>query len=172
MRRHLYLIRHGQVEAHSPAADRDRPLSAFGRRQAAEAGALLADRGIGVVMSSTAERCRETVAGLALPGAPRLEFQEALYQADVETLVQRIGEIEDEVTALLVVGHSPGLPALAAELAYDAGHGDADAQRCAFPAASVTEIELPGTWSALAEGDRDGVRLVGTVGSGATPAVC
>lgn len=172
MPRHLYLMRHGQVEAHSPASDKLRPLSVFGRQQAVDAGALLAGRGIGVVMSSTAERCRQTVAGLDLPGAPRLEFQEALYLADVETLLERIGEIEDEVTALLVVGHSPGLPALAAELSYDAGHGDADAQRCAFPVSSVTEIEVPGSWASLAEGDWEGVRLVGTVGSDEMPASC
>lgn len=172
MQRHLYLTRHGDAAAHSFAADRDRPLSDLGRRQAAEAGELLADRGIEVVMSSTAERCRETVAGLRLPDTARREFQEALYLADVETLLQRIGEIEDEVTALLVVGHSPGLPALASELAYDAGHGDADAQRCAFPVASITEIEVPCTWAELADGERTGVRIVGTVGSDAVPSPC
>ncbi|QGF22756.1 SixA phosphatase family protein [Raineyella fluvialis] len=172
MSRHLYLMRHGEAEAHSSASDKDRPLSAFGRRQAADAGQLLAGRGIGVVMSSTAERCRQTVAGLDLPGGPRLEFQEALYLADSDTLLQRIGEIEDDVDALLVVGHSPGLPTLASELAYDAGHGDADAQRCAFPVSSVTEIEVPCTWSELADGERGGVRIVGTVGSDELPAVC
>ncbi len=172
MQRHLYLTRHGDAAAHSFAADRDRPLSDLGRRQAAEAGELLADRGIEVVMSSTAERCRETVAGLRLPDTTRREFQEALYLADVETLLQRIGEIEDEVTALLVVGHSPGLPALASELAYDAGHGDADAQRCAFPVASITEIQVPCTWAELADGERTGVRIVGTVGSDAVPSPC
>lgn len=173
MDRTLYLMRHGEAEAHSSASDKQRPLSAFGRRQAAAAGELLADRGVQVVMSSTAERCRETVAGLDLPGEPRYEFQEALYLADSETLLQRIGEIEDDVESLLVVAHSPGLPSLAAELAYDAGHGDADAQRCNFPVSSITQIDVPCTWAELADGEREGVRIVGEVGAeGATVMSC
>ncbi|SDB98754.1 phosphohistidine phosphatase [Raineyella antarctica] len=169
----LYLMRHGEAAAHSVASDKERPLSDFGQRQAAAAGALLADAGIQVVMSSSAERCRQTVAGLALPGEPREEYQDALYLADVETLLQRIGEIEDEVDSLLVVAHSPGLPMLANELSYDAGHGDADAVRCAFPVSAVMAVQLPCTWAELADGERSGVRLLGTVGSeGNDPASC
>lgn len=172
MTRTLYLMRHGEAAAHSSASDRERPLSDFGRRQAAEAGQLLQDKGVGVVMSSSAERCRQTVAGMDLPGEPRVEYQEALYQAEVETLLQRIGEIEDEVEALLVVGHSPGIPALANELAYEAGHGEADAIRCAFPPSSVMAIEVPGTWWDLAEGERSGVRVLGTLGQDGPATFC
>lgn len=168
----LYLMRHGEAAAQSSASDKDRPLSNFGRRQAAEAGMLLADRRIQVVMSSSAERCRQTVAGLDLPDGPRVEFQDALYLAEVETLLQRIGEIEDDVEALLVVGHSPGIPALANELAYASGHGEADAVRCAFPPSSVMAIEVPGTWWELAEGEGSGSRLLGTLGSAGPAAAC
>ena len=172
MTRTLYLRRHGEADANSAASDRDRPLSAFGHRQAVLAGELLAGSGVQVVMSSGAERCRQTVADLGLPGEPRVEFQEALYLADVETLLQRIGEIEDEVDALLVVGHSPGLPSLATELAYEAGHGEADAVRCGFPVSSVMAIEVPSTWSELAEGARKGVRILGTLGTEGPAALC
>ena len=168
----LYLMRHGEAEANSAASDRDRPLSAFGHRQATQAGELLAGSGVQVVMSSSAERCRQTVADLQLAGRPRVEFQDALYLADVETLLQRIGEIEDDVDALLVVGHSPGLPSLATELAYEAGHGEADAVRCGFPVSAVMAIDVACTWSELAEGDRTGVRLLGTLGSAGPATAC
>ncbi len=168
----LYLMRHGEAEARSTAGDKDRPLSTFGHQQAARAGGLLADAGLQVVMSSSALRCRETALGLRLPGEPRYEFQDALYLADVETLLQRIGEIEDDVDSLLVIAHSPGLPSLATELSYDAGHGEADAVRCSFPVSAVMAVRVPCTWSELAEGEREGVRLLGTLGSDRPAPVC
>lgn len=172
MTRTLYLMRHGEAAADSTASDKERPLSDFGHRQAALAGELLGDRGVQVVMSSSAERCRQTVEDLHLPGEPRREFQDALYLADVETLLQRIGEIEDEVDSLLVVGHSPGLPSLVNELAYESGHGEADAVRCSFPVSSVMAVEVPGTWWDLAEGEHEGVRVLGTLGSDGPAAFC
>lgn len=174
--RTLLLLRHGDTDAHWAGDDHARPLGEAGRRQAADVGRQLreADRRPDVVMSSTAQRCRETVeevfaAAGWLPGAGgdgdedrtvRVEFQDALYLAEPEVLAQRIGEIEDEATTLLVVAHSPGLPSLATELTYSSGHGEADAIRCAFPPAGLVRLHVPGPWSTIAEGTSTGITVV------------
>lgn len=63
----LYLVRHANAGSRAdwPGPDRDRPLSAQGRRQAEGLVHLLADRSLRRVLSSPYVRCVQTVAPLA-----------------------------------------------------------------------------------------------------------
>ncbi|MDN5563714.1 phosphohistidine phosphatase [Luteococcus japonicus] len=149
MTRTLVLMRHAAAEGWSVSGDRGRKLNEGGRQDAAQAGQQMAALGIQHVLCSTATRTRETVECLGLD-AP-VEYMDALYNCTMDTLVQRIGEIEDDVTALLVVAHSPAIPSLAAELTWAADPSAADDMRCWFPTAAFSQFTLEGSWSELTD---------------------
>ena len=155
----LVIMRHAHAKGHSPEGDRERPLQARGRAQAAEAGQLLTGRGIDLVLTSNAGRCVETFEAMRLTDAAgqpvRAEKMAALYMAGPDTIRQRISEIPDEVGGLLVIGHAPGIPTLAAELTWPSSHRDADQLQCAFPTASFSAFSVDGSWADLADPDFD-----------------
>lgn len=145
----LYLLRHAKTEGSNPLGDKSRELTERGRAEARAVGAQLADRGIDLVLCSSAVRTRQTTEELGLDA--RVEHMDALYHADVETMLQRIGEVDDEVTGLLVVGHSPAIPTLARELVWQADPASADQIACDFPTAAWAELTFEGSWADLAQ---------------------
>lgn len=153
MSRTLFLMRHAMAEAHAVRSDFERILAPQGWSQAREAGLELAGRGIQLVLCSSSARTRETLQGLGLKtpeGEPvPVQYMEALYLGSADLIRQRIGEIEDEVTALLVIGHSPGIPTLGAELAWASRTRQADQIQCWFPTSAFSEFEIEGSWSDL-----------------------
>lgn len=155
--RTLILLRHASAEGHNPSGDKARHLSEAGRDEAAEVGRQLAGKGIGHALVSAAVRTRETYAGLGLD-CPA-EFMDALYDCGTETMLQRIGEVDDDVDVLLVVGHAPAIPSLSAELAYAANPGEADRLQCWFPTGAYSEFTFEGGWADL--GDDESLRLAG-----------
>lgn len=142
-------MRHAKAEVSGPAGDKSRPLSERGRRDAREAGEWLRLAGVDVALVSSATRTTETFTELGLDC--RAEYMDALYNCDVETMRQRIGEMDEELTTVLVVGHSPTIPALAAELLSATQPQAADELLCHFPTATVTGFEFEGPWSELGE---------------------
>lgn len=155
MQRSLFLMRHAKAEGFNAGGDRARELSARGRRDAQAAGQLLAGRGIQLVLCSSSVRTRQTCEALGLrdaDGQPaRVEYMDALYLSDPETIRQRISETTAEITALLVVAHSPGIPLLGAELAWANQPHEADRIQCWFPTAAFSEFVINGEWTSLME---------------------
>lgn len=153
--RTLYLMRHAKA-ADSGVRDKDRPLAPRGITTAQQVGLQLQSAGIDHVLCSTSVRTRQTLdhLGLRTPAGDPVptEYMDALYLGSSEVILQRIGEIDDEVTGLLVVAHSPGIPALAAELAWQASRSSADAISCSYPTATVSVFTVDGTWADLAAG--------------------
>jgi len=162
MTRTLFLMRHSKAEAHDARTDFDRELSPRGWQQAQDAGLALADRGIQLVLCSSSARTRQTYEGLGLTlasGDPvPVEYMEALYLGSADLIRQRIGEITDDITGLLVIGHSPGIPTLSAELAWATQPRQADQIQCWFPTSAHSDFVIDGSWSALWESD-GGARL-------------
>ena len=157
----LVIMRHAHATAHTSDGDRERALNTRGRSQAAEAGQLLTGRGIDLVLTSNARRCVETFEAMRLTDAAghpvRAERMAALYMAGPATIRQRIAEIPDEVRGLLVIGHAPGIPTLAAELTWPTSHRDADQLQCGFPTATFSAFSVDGSWADLADADFESV---------------
>lgn len=151
MAKKLILMRHAQAESRSGCSDHERKLSAFGRQQAKAAGLALRDDSIEMVMCSDAARTRDTLDQLDLPNNPHVEYMRALYLCSVETLRQRISEVPDEISTLLIVAHAPSIPHLAAELSWAQDPRKADALTCAYPTANFSKFEVSGTWQELGE---------------------
>ena len=140
----LFLMRHAHAEHTAPGlGDYYRPLSPSGREAAAAQAQHLAE--VRYVLVSGSARTRQTVACLAL--GVDVEPSRDLYGAGSPTILRAIRAVPDEVAALLVVGHSPGIQL--------AGPGsDAEALRLAshFPPATLCRLEVSGAWADLDRG--------------------
>jgi phosphohistidine phosphatase len=154
--RTIVLLRHAKADW--PAvADHERPLAERGRTDASVAGRRLADAGIApdLVLCSTAARTRETwkLAAHEMPERPRTVYEERLYEASLGDLLALLNETPEEIGTLLLVGHNPGVHALADALA---GSAEADAlarmNRGGFPTAAFAVITFPGGWKSVEHG--------------------
>lgn len=148
----LYLMRH--AEAANTGADwRDisRELTPKGRVQAREVGELLSKQRIELVLSSSAARARQTTELLGLQ-AP-IRYLDRLYNAGSRQLMAELSGVADQVRTVLVVGHAPGIPALAVNLA-DRLHSSPEALALIqynYPPATLVGLEFYEGWSALAQ---------------------
>jgi phosphohistidine phosphatase len=108
-------MRHAEAGMGYP--DHERPLSAAGRTDAATAGAWIRQSlpGVDAVVCSTSKRTRQTLDALAVD-APAW-FADELYGGDVQDILDAIALAPEDAETLLVVGHAPGVPAVAYELA-------------------------------------------------------
>ncbi|MGW7367811.1 SixA phosphatase family protein [Streptomyces sp. NPDC054841] len=154
--RRIVLLRHAKADW-PQVPDHDRPLADRGRTDATVAGRKLADTGIpfDLALCSTAVRTRETwkLAVHELPHRPRTVYEERLYDASLGDLIALLNETSDEVDELLLVGHNPGMHALADALAGKV-EGDALARmsRGGFPTAAFAVIGFSGSWKSVEHG--------------------
>jgi phosphohistidine phosphatase len=164
-RRTLILLRHAQADDSRPGGhDIDRTLTAAGERQAQNVGKFLRDQGIEVdaVLCSSAVRARQTLDQLTQAGEPgRVEVSEEYYNAGADTLLDALRGLPADTAVALLVGHAPGVPGLAIELA-DPESSDPDAMAVLerrFPAAAVARLEFAGAWADLAKAELVGLRI-------------
>ncbi len=148
--RTLYLLRHAKSSWDDPElADHDRPLSVRGSRNAAALAAHLrtADISPALILCSSAQRARETLAGIvpALDTETEIRIEDGLYGAGPEQLLARLRDVPEATSSVMVIGHNPGLEDLAA-------HFDSRASGAPLPTAALATFELSGEWSALAAG--------------------
>jgi phosphohistidine phosphatase len=155
--RRLILFRHAKAELPDGVTDMARPLAERGRADAARMGAYLADQGLrpDAALVSTARRTRETweFAAAALRSPPSVAFDDQLYDARAETLLEVLRETPRATRALMLIGHSPGMEELARALA---GSEEKDARRSLaqkFPTAGLAVIDFPvDAWSEIKPG--------------------
>ena len=150
-RARLLLLRHAEAQA-APGPDYERPLTAAGHRAAAELGAQLRARGIRPdrVLCSPALRTRQTWQALAL-NCEALRLEAALYGAGAAGLRAHCAALEAYVGCALLIGHNPGISALAAQLAEAAppAHIRQRLARGLRPCA-LAEFAIAADWAALA----------------------
>ena len=140
------LLRHAKSERAEPGeSDRDRRLAPRGRTDAPTIGAYMARHGFvpELALVSAAKRATETWALIepVLKAPPRVVFEERLYQAAPDQLLDVIRETSG-AQSLAVIGHNPGLHELAVQL-IAAGNVEAR-QRVSegLPTAGLVVIDL------------------------------
>ncbi|KOU55004.1 SixA phosphatase family protein [Streptomyces sp. NPDC054949] len=154
--RRIVLLRHAKAEW-SDGSDHERPLAERGRHDAPAAGRKLAQTGIAfdLALCSTAARTRETwkLAVQELPHRPKTTYEERLYEASPGELIALLNETADDVADLLVIGHNPGMHALADALSGSA-EGDALSRmhRSAFPTSALAVVSFTGSWKSVEHG--------------------
>jgi phosphohistidine phosphatase len=153
--RRLLLMRHAKAEPYGPS-DRDRPLTRSGRRDAAAVGMWLAEHHLAPdhALVSAAVRSTETCTEVRTAGGFDVdpEIRPELYGAEADEILRAIAQVPPEVTALLYVGHNPGVEVVAAALA---GEGERQAMRrllTGFPTSGLAVYDVPVTWRELDEG--------------------
>ena len=142
----LTLLRHAKSGWDDPVTrDFDRPLNRRGRRAARAVGAEMRAQGLGFdrIVASPARRVVETLQELAETyGRIEPAFDERLYLAAPETLLDIIHATDEAIERLLLVGHNPGLERLALALSGDSDsplHGEIELK---YPTGTVAEIAL------------------------------
>jgi phosphohistidine phosphatase len=151
--RTLILLRHGKSGYPTDVADHDRPLAPRGERQAALAGAWISQHlpPVDLILCSTAERTRQTLerTGIVAPTS----YLEVIYGAEPDELLAALRDLDDRPRTVLVVGHAPGLPYLAMDLAGSGSDLAAvDRLRTGFPTSAVAVLSITGTWSEVEHG--------------------
>ena len=146
--RTLMLLRHAKaVPADGKIRDHDRPLSLRGQAEAPKIGAymarhqLLPDR----ALVSPSRRTRETweLLGPALGKRTRATYEQRLFDASPQTILDAIQETGTACATLLVIGHNPSLHRVAVGLIAT---GDLDAReqlRENLPTSGLVIIEFP-----------------------------
>jgi phosphohistidine phosphatase len=145
--RRLMLMRHAKSDRSSLGTrDRDRPLDGRGKAAAPRIGAYMAlhdlmpDR----VLCSPARRTHDTwsLVAAAFAKPPAVEFDDRLYDASPDTILDVVRKTGSDIHSLLVIGHNPGLQDLAGLLIAS---GDVEARerlREKFPTAALLVIDF------------------------------
>ncbi|MFD4373266.1 SixA phosphatase family protein [Streptomyces sp. NPDC058486] len=154
--RRIVLLRHAKADW-GQETDHERPLAERGRKDAPVAGRRLAQSGIPIdlALCSTAARTRETwkLAVQELPERPKTVYEERIYEASLGELIALLNEVPEEVDNVLLVGHNPGMHALADALAGEAeGDGLARMNRSGYPTAAYAVLTFTGTWKSVEHG--------------------
>ena len=148
--RTLHLMRHAEAQWQSPGPDGDhrRPLSSRGVQQARAVGVHLRSAGIDLILTSSATRTRQTAEALGL-GVP-VWSRDEIYNAGAQQILREVLTVPEGYNAVLVIGHAPGIPALAHLLA------DASSEPSArsviayrYPPATVSSLTVHGSWAKL-----------------------
>ncbi len=159
--RQLLLLRHAKAEA-GDAADHGRDLAARGRRDADALGHEM--RRLRLVpqhvLLSSALRTRRTFELLgAFEPAPSVQVADVLYLAEPALLLSALRAAPAEIRILLLVGHNPGLHALALHLA---GPQAPQALCDGLPTCTLACFSVETDWSGLAApGTTGGLQLIG-----------
>ncbi len=149
----LHLLRHAKAERDAPGDDKARHLTRRGRDDAKRVGAGLpaAIGALDLVLCSPSLRTRETaelvLAGFAEP--PPILYEDTLYLAGPGALMQRLRNLDESAGAVLVIGHNPGLHALAIALAAPHSPGSQALAAGKFPTTARASFAVAVPWAGL-----------------------
>jgi phosphohistidine phosphatase len=113
----LLLLRHAKAENAAPgSSDLKRALNDRGKKEAQAIGTFMRKHNLaaGLVLCSPAVRARET-AELVLAAAEvtaSVQYDERIYEASPRQLLEVISEVDEDQSAMLLVGHNPGMEEL------------------------------------------------------------
>jgi len=154
----VYLLRHAKSSwADASLADIDRPLATRGRSAAPKMGQYMKDKRLipDAVLVSGASRALETW-DLIRPvlGEPRVRVEKNLYMATPDMMLAWLRQLDNDVDAVMMIGHNPGFEELARGLAGDGRKKAQKRLRRKYPTAglAVLRFDTPG-WAAISWGD-------------------
>ncbi len=162
--RTLVLLRHAKAVPPETLPDLERPLADRGRADAGAAGRHLVAQGIeaDLVLCSPSKRTRETWKYVAEAGvaAKDVWYDKRIYNADTDGILDAIREAPAEARTVVVVGHAPGIPWLADELALDGTSPERVELTQKYPTTGLAVLHLTTRWADLSANDADLVSYV------------
>lgn len=155
----LSLLRHAKSSwADAALDDHDRPLAKRGVKAMPEIAKYLRREQLrpSLILCSSAVRTRATVTLLLTglgPPAPEVIYDDSLYLAQPSTLLAVLRETRPEHANVMLVGHNPGLHALALELVGDGDRKAVGALAMEFPTAALAVLTFPSeSWAEIKPG--------------------
>ena len=144
----LFIVRHAKSSWDFPDLDDyDRPLNRRGKRNAPEMGQRLAARDVlpDALISSPAKRAAATARRIAeqisFP-VKTIKHEPLFYHGSINSMVGVIKAVKDEVEALMIFGHNPGLTDLTNQLSGSDIYN--------IPTCGIAEIDFDiSSWSEL-----------------------
>lgn len=144
----LFIVRHAKSSWDFPDLDDfDRPLNKRGKRNAPEMGQRLAARDVlpDVIISSPAKRAAATARRIAeqisFP-VKMIKREPRFYHGSLNSFVEVIKSVNDEVETLMIFGHNPGLTELTNQLSGSDIYN--------IPTCGIAEIDFDiSSWSEL-----------------------
>jgi len=112
---YLYLMRHAKSDWSGPGtSDYDRPINRRGQRNAERVGAWMAENNFlpEKIVSSPAVRARQTIEIVSKQlghTQVKIDFDQDLYLASIDTLIESVQLYKNDVNSLMLVAHNPGL---------------------------------------------------------------
>ena len=153
----LSLFRHAKSSwSEAGLRDFERPLAPRGLAAAPKMGAFMQERGLipDLVLCSPATRAMETLE-YALPElgeTPEISYDEDLYHAGPHQMLGLLKEISGDIGHAMLVGHNPGMHALALGLTGAGDEGVLDDLRMKFPTAGLAVIDFEFSWAKIGPG--------------------
>jgi len=156
----LFLLRHAKaVPAESGIEDFDRTLMLSGMQDAGAMARYLrkSDFRVELILCSAAARTAQTGELVVQELECEIEYRDALYLAEPSKLLAAVRGAPANVSALMLVGHNPGLEALAALLAREPVRRKERARHEAleekFPTCALAILDFDaGRWRDVAPG--------------------
>lgn len=151
----LLLLRHAKSSWDTPGqADIDRPLNKRGRKATVRLVDWFKTRKCSpaLVLCSPAKRTRETLDLIqeAWSKPPEIRYQERLYLAEAEEMLQWLHDLSDAIPSALVIGHNPGLQELALALLPAAADDTRTRIEAKFPTGALLRLSTRArSWSKL-----------------------
>ncbi len=161
MAQELLILRHAKSAWDTDApSDFERPLAGRGKRDCPRVGRRLAEAGLlpDLVLCSPARRARQTARRvLKAAGADReaIRYEERLYGAGPDTVLEILAERGGGYSRILVVGHNPGLADLVRRLGGAAAPVAPGGKL--LPTAALARFSWEGPWG---DPDRSRIRLL------------
>lgn len=134
----LLLMRHAKSSWGNPGlSDHERPLNKRGELACRLMGSFLNEQNLipDKIICSTAVRAKKTVEGLieTLPFANDIDYTRNLYHADVDTMLEQLQALPDNIEIAMLVGHNPGMDEFLDFICDEQDH---------MPTAAVAKIEF------------------------------
>jgi len=156
----LFLLRHAKaVPAESGVEDFARTLMLSGMQDAGAMARYLHKGGysVGLILSSSAARTAQTTELVVQQLESEVEYRDALYLAEPAKILAMVRSAPAAVPSLMMVGHNPGLEALATLLAREPVRRKERARHEAleekFPTCALAILDFDvGRWRDVAPG--------------------
>ncbi len=113
----LFILRHAKSSwDDTDLADFDRPLNRRGLKTAPLVGETIHKNKFQIdsIISSPAKRAEQTAVLVkeAAQIAAEIQFDDRIYEASPQRLLQIASELDDKIKSVMLVGHNPGLEGL------------------------------------------------------------
>ncbi|MCF6253439.1 MAG: histidine phosphatase family protein [Thiomicrorhabdus sp.] len=157
--RELILLRHAKSEwKQTELADIERPLSDRGKKNATKLGRWLKQQKLtpDLILVSSAKRAQQTLRRICSEFTANAVTIDALYLADLPTLLKTLGETPD-AERVMIIGHNPGLEKLFDFLNHQTDQNTLNIEPSEtitlFPTCTLAHFILPQAWKTLEKGD-------------------